>query len=123
MSIIHDALKIDGKKSARRRLGVYRLQAGLVLLSFLFLFSVALYRHSHPVKKPFLVVGHHAVSQAGTSPLRLNGVFVSDRLKVAMINSHIYRKGESVNGMKITAIELNRVHLDRDGAELILKMS
>lgn len=118
MSIIHNALK-----SVRQKMGPEAGRKRPVLLWLLFLATAAFYLHVQPLDVPLLVAENSPELKTQPAQLRLNGVFVSDRLKVAMINSHIYRKGETVNGMKITAIELNRVSLDHDGTELVLKMT
>lgn len=112
MSIIHDALKIkiSGRRADRK----------ITVLVFLFFFTAVAYLSFYHFKAQRLLTPYPVATQ---KRLHLNGVFVSDRLRVAMINRHIYHQGEKVNGMKITAIELNRVSLDRDGTQLILSVA
>lgn len=54
--------------------------------------------------------------------LTLNGVFVSDKSKIAMINNDTYKVGDRINGMQIVAIDMNLVTMkDKDQNTVTLK--
>ena len=50
----------------------------------------------------------------------LNGVFISEQLKVAMINNHPYSLGDKVGYFKVTSISTNRVQLQHDKQRIVL---
>lgn len=62
-----------------------------------------------PSKKPVVVIKPivHRIS------LKLNGVFISQDEKFALINNHEYRVGEIIGDLKIIAIDMNAVTLQR----------
>ncbi len=41
----------------------------------------------------------------------LNGIFISERYKCAMINDHFYQVGDVIKGVEITSIEYANVRL------------
>lgn len=53
-------------------------------------------------------------------PLVLNGVFFSGDEGFALINNHIVREGEVVDGATVKRIKLNEVQLDLDGSTVRL---
>lgn len=52
----------------------------------------------------------------------LNGVFVSDEEKIAMINNRFFNIGDTVDGMKIISIEPDKIKLQNDIGMLELKI-
>ena len=53
----------------------------------------------------------------------LNGVFLSDDEKVALINNQSYHVGDTLDGMKIVGIDLNSVKFKLSNQILVLKAS
>lgn len=51
---------------------------------------------------------------------KLTGVFLSEQEKIALINNHYYHLGDTLDGMQIVRIELNRVLLRNNNQKLIL---
>lgn len=54
------------------------------------------------------------------SKFDLSGTFLSDHDRIALINNRTLHVGDTVNGMLITAIDLNSVTLKNEDATLIL---
>lgn len=55
--------------------------------------------------------------------IMLNGTFVSEHLKMAYINNEVLHVGETINGMKIIAINLDSIILQRvNGSTIELRM-
>lgn len=54
--------------------------------------------------------------------LVLNGTSLIDGKRVALINDEIYEVGETINGNKITSINLNRVELRNNEKTITLKV-
>jgi hypothetical protein len=52
----------------------------------------------------------------------LNGTFISDTTKIAMINNQYHHLGEGVDGMKIVGIDDNLVTLQNDKQIFVLKV-
>lgn len=50
------------------------------------------------------------------SKLILNGVFLSNKNKMAMINNQAYNLGDKINGMEIVAIDFNGIKLQNDNS-------
>ena len=54
--------------------------------------------------------------------LILNGIFVSENEKIAAINNQFFHQGDTVLGMKITAISPNSVALKNDKRIMVLQV-
>lgn len=52
----------------------------------------------------------------------LNGVFVSDDEKVAMVNNRFFNIGDSIDGMKIVGIEPDKIKLESVSAKIELRI-
>lgn len=52
----------------------------------------------------------------------LNGTFISDTTKIAMINNHYCHLGEIIDGMKLVSIDDNIVTLQNEKQVFILKV-
>ncbi len=50
--------------------------------------------------------------QSSPDDLVLNGIFISEQFKSAMINNHFYQEGDTIKGMKIVSIEYEQVKLN-----------
>ena len=55
--------------------------------------------------------------------MHLDGVTVLGTSAVCVIDGHVLRKGDSLNGHKVVSIQRDKVILDRSGETKILKMS
>ncbi|MDI6808396.1 MAG: hypothetical protein QME66_05375 [Candidatus Eisenbacteria bacterium] len=55
--------------------------------------------------------------------LHLDGVTVLGTSAVCVIDGHVLRKGDSLNGHKVVSIQRDKVLLDKNGETKILKMS
>ena len=139
MSIIYDALKKSQKARAKsQRITVMRMPgnrrtqiiATLLLLTGLFVMAVAikliatttkpeLAQNIQPVKLPAALPA--AVEAASAPRLLLEGVFVSEREKLAMINHHAYHEGDLLNGMQVINISFEQVTLKGKSRSLTLR--
>lgn len=54
---------------------------------------------------------------------RLNGVFISEEEKMAMINNHFFNLGDIVDGLKIVNIEFDRIKLKNEQGSLELRIT
>jgi hypothetical protein len=63
------------------------------------------------------------VSHDDDKELVLNGVFISDQMKVAMINRQSYQVGDKIGDMKVVAIEHQSVKLKHGSEDLNLRVS
>jgi len=52
----------------------------------------------------------------------LNGVFLSTNEKVALINNKSFHMGDTVDGMKLVSLELNKVKLQNSNSTLVLNV-
>lgn len=43
--------------------------------------------------------------------------------KFVVLNNKIYQQGDRINGLKITAIKKNRIHLDNKGTQKIIYLT
>lgn len=74
----------------------------------------------HPApKKP--AITQVATPIAEKAKFELGGTFLSDHERIALINNRTLHVGDTVNGMQITAIDLNSVTLKNEDATLILR--
>jgi len=139
LSIIYDALKKSQKARAKsQRITVMRMPgnrrtqiiATLLLLTGLFVMAVAikliatttkpeLAQNIQPVKLPAALPA--AVEAASAPRLLLEGVFVSEREKLAMINHHAYHEGDLLNGMQVINISFEQVTLKGKSRSLTLR--
>jgi len=55
--------------------------------------------------------------------LRLSGVFVSDKTRVAMINNQSYQVGDRIGDIKVVSIEHESVKLNHEGSDIDLHVS
>ncbi len=53
-------------------------------------------------------------SSSAAKALKLNGTMISGKENLAIINNQIYQVGDSVNGMELINISLNKVELKED---------
>lgn len=53
----------------------------------------------------------------------LNGVFVSDDEKVAMVNNRFFNMGDSIDGMKIVSIEPDKIKLQNENGMMELRIT
>lgn len=51
----------------------------------------------------------------------LNGVFVSDNVKIAYVNNEMFHLGDSLHGMKIVAINLDAIILQSKKGKMVLR--
>ena len=93
----------------------------IVTSILLFMILIAqLYRLSHTNE----TVGFQpkeSISQAQADPLILNGIFTSDRIKIAMINDQSFHVGDMISGMKIVDIQYDGVKLKNKNHLIVLK--
>ncbi len=53
----------------------------------------------------------------------LGGILYDDLQPAAIVNGHIVRRGEIINGARVTRIDKNRVTLEKDGSEFSLSIA
>jgi hypothetical protein len=53
----------------------------------------------------------------------LNGVFLSDNVKIAMINNQSYAEGDTIDNMKVVSVEANQVRLQNSDQNILLKVA
>lgn len=136
MSIIYDALKKSQKVRTTRPTAVSRRmrrpthkQLVITLLIFssmmLVMLLISLATQTKPAPKAVAVVKPVAVKPmlASAPRLMLDGVFLSDSEKLAMINRRAYHIGDQVYDMKVVGISLEKVTLQGKNRSLILKNS
>jgi len=100
----------------------------LLLLAFSLCLSLFLYTHYYPHKKPSIPPAPLKIATpiAKHTPLKapinlvLRGVFISDNEKVALINNKMLHVGDSYQGIKVLAIQLDKVKLKKDNFEFFL---
>ncbi len=77
----------------------------------------AMFSVNQLVIKPSPVV----IQQAAMTRLKLEGVFLSENERLAMINHRTYHEGDNVNGMKIVSIAFDRVTLQSKARSMVLR--
>ena len=124
MSIIYDALqktqKIQTaeetiqKKSNKRPLRTIVLLLATMIVFIIFISTdPSLIKWSHRQPAPLV----------SNTKLNLNGVFLSDDTKVAMINNHLFHVGNTVNNMRIVSIDYEGVKLANGKNIIFLQQS
>ena len=134
MSIIYDALqktqkKLENKtdvqaesvpkKNVRQRLIRIEIKSFLmaafisILFFIIFIRSITYTPHHATPKMSVTSAKKIAVSR---NPLVLNGVFLSTQEKMAFINHQAFHLGDTVEGMRLVKIDLEKVTLKK-GAE------
>jgi hypothetical protein len=141
LSIIYDALKKSQKTRAiGSRLKIARIPknrraqmiAVLLFLTSLFVVVATIKLSSQPTKAPIMqgarVIKQSAPLQTAAANvvaprLLLDGVFLSDKEKLAMINHRAYHEGDLINGMQIVSIAFDEVTLKNNARSLTLRSS
>ncbi|MBV9576116.1 MAG: hypothetical protein JO149_05800 [Gammaproteobacteria bacterium] len=113
------AAKMIAKQWPKKRISVLMI---LFALSLLFLF----FSNKSPSTSPSqttLALNTKAVHNLPRKNihLTLNGVFLSDQLKVAMINNQTYKVGDKINNFKVMSIQANRVQLQSANQKITLR--
>jgi hypothetical protein len=143
LSIIYDALKKSQKtRAAKSRTPTARVIARkladkrkhvlftLLILTSLFFIITALtmtggssLRLKLISKKapPPVKVQPVVVKLAAAPRLMLDGVFLSEREKLAMINHHSYHEGDTINGMQVVSIGFDEVELKGNSRSIKLR--
>lgn len=62
-----------------------------------------------------------AAQQRAIARLKLEGVFLSENERLAMINHRTYHEGDNINGMMVTSIALDRVTLQNKSRSMVLR--
>lgn len=101
----------------------------LLVVGFAYYPKIKKYFHKPIVVQKTIVAAPVAVAIKNAVPteiayqgkLILNGVFMSDQEKIALINNQPMHVGDSVEGKKIISIDLNKVKLQDQSNILILK--
>ena len=123
MSIIYDALKKSQQaRAARAPIIVARrpkiqrknIIITLLILTCIFTILAAFMPGGPSLTMPSLLGQKKSQTPAivASAPrLMLDGVFLSDTEKLAMINRRSYHEGDSVSGMKVISIAFDQVQL------------
>lgn len=125
MSIIYDALRKSQQARAAKAPVVVtarrpKIQRKNIIITMLILtciftiLAVVTIPGGPSLKLPSLLGQHKAQPAAivASAPrLMLDGVFLSDTEKLAMINRRSYHEGDSVSGMKVISIAFDQVTL------------
>lgn len=123
MSIIYDALKKSQQARAAkapitvaRRPKIQRknIITTLLILTVIFTILAAFMPGGPSLKMPSLIGQNKTqapIIVASAPRLMLDGVFLSDTEKLAMINRRSYHEGDSVSGMKVISIAFDQVQL------------
>lgn len=126
MSIIYDALRKSQQARAAKAAPIAvarrlpKIQRKNIIITLLILtciftiLAVVTIPGGPSLKLPSLL-GHNkaqpAAIVASAPRLMLDGVFLSDTEKMAMINRRSYHEGDSINGMKVISIAFDQVKL------------
>ncbi len=134
MSIIYDALKKSQKaRSARapsvvsitRHLNRKKMIMVLVIGVALFATTATLLLTGPSTSASILsqnTVKTLPVPVIASAPrLMLEGVFLSENERLAMINHHTYHEGDRVNGMQVMSIAFDQVTLQNKSRSLTLR--
>lgn len=135
MSIIYDALKKSQQARAakapiavarKKRINRKHVMITLLVLTTIFMIAAALsMTGGSSLSLPLL--GRQsppkstAVALNAAPRLMLDGVFLSDTEKMAMINRRSYHVGDSVSGMKVVSIAFDQVQLKNQTHSIILR--
>lgn len=139
MSIIYDALKKSQQARAakapvaiaRKKKRINRKHMLITLLILTAIFAIAAIA-THPVKTSIkfpmlsqkLFAPKHQSTPVVVSAiprLMLDGVFLSDKEKLAMINRRSYHEGDIVSGMKVVSIAFDQVQLKNKTNSIVLR--
>ncbi len=74
-------------------------------------------------RDPFSLAEKKGNTQAAESPVKLMGILTRGDKKIAIVNKVFVRTGESVQGYDVIAIENDRVILNKDGEETVLRIA
>ncbi|HTM64118.1 MAG TPA: hypothetical protein VL360_06410 [Gammaproteobacteria bacterium] len=136
MSIIYDALKKSQEARAAkiqiprrpRKLKVVKRKniiITMLILSTIFTIIAALTTPGSPgLKLPMFGKKNAkppASAIAAAPRLMLEGVFLSDTEKLAMINHRSYHEGDSINGMQVVSIAFDQVKLGNKQRSIVLR--
>lgn len=134
MSIIYDALKKSQQARAakapiavarKKRINRKQAMISLLVLTTIFMIVTALtMTRGKSLSLPLLSrheIKPTAIALNAAPRLMLDGVFLSDTEKMAMINRHSYHEGDSVNGMKVVSIAFDKVQLKNQTHSIILR--
>lgn len=136
MSIIYDALKKSQQARAKLHVKAVRMPRNkrknmimmLLILSCIFaIITSLLIPATASLSLP--MTSRHSTSQkqqimpyiAAKPRLMLEGVFLSDTEKLALINHRAYHEGDYVNGMKIVSIAFDQVELKNKYSSIKLR--
>lgn len=129
MSIIYNALKktqnfreqskeeIENKNFTKKTFPRKSLYISIFFLILFFSFLIWLFPRLHSSSH----VIHAKKTTHAIPTFSLNGVFVSDQAKIAMINHRFLKLGDSINHFKIIRIEFDRVVLRSEETTITLK--
>ncbi|RUO26687.1 Type II secretory pathway component [Aliidiomarina minuta] len=93
----------------------------VLLLGLLFCGLPATAQDADPTRPPVATTKQRAET-AQAPELTLASIWYQQGNSRARINEESYRIGDTVEGYRITDIEANRVHLERDGRQLFLSV-
>lgn len=136
MSIIYDALKKSQEARAAkiqitrrpRKLKVIKRKniiITMLILTTIFTIIAAFTTPGSPALK-LPMFGRKNVKPpvqaiAAAPRLMLEGVFLSDTEKLAMINHRSYHEGDSINGMQVVSIAFDQVKLGNKQRSVVLR--
>lgn len=145
MSIIYEALKKSQKTRAAKksmpkinmpkisRIAIRKFNRKEVILiamifSALFMTLFMMSAKTPPgantmfsINQPVFKASPVVAQQAAVTRLKLEGVFLSDNERLAMINHRTYHEGDNINGMQIISIAFDRVTLQNKARSMVLR--
>jgi len=134
LSIIHDALQKTQEKQTEINKNIFYKPKHLsskfkwflfslmsfIAVGYMIYFFIAQYHHNKTLALNNQIQKNH-LQKTHIPPLHLDGIFISNNVKLAMINNKFYRVGDDVNGLHVTQIEFEGVELEKSGNVIHLK--
>ncbi len=136
MSIIYDALKKSqharaakvqvsiARKPVNRRKQIIMIS---LIMTCLFVIVATLTMNGQPAiarfaKNDVIIKPTPAALAMASGPrLMLEGVFLSENERLAMINHRAYHEGDNINGMQVVTIAFDQVTLQNKSRSLVLR--
>lgn len=121
---------IETKNSARKKnepekkaefLVTWKMASFLTVAALLAILALTNYQRNHQPSSSYAQAVQAGSKAAEKVKVAFEGVFVTDNARIALINKQSLHLGDSVNGMKIVAINQDTVDLQTDAGVLQLR--
>lgn len=128
MSIIYEALKKtqDNRQTIHKEVVIPRNNKTLMILLLMFGILISAFF----VYEKFGVTGENSTKSMKQVALnkehpaiQISGTFLSDKIRMAMINHELYHVGDTVGDLKIIGIESDKVEFRNDKGDVAVKVT